>query len=528
MYQVLVVDDESMIRQSISTRIPWNNMGYSLVGACENGRQAIEKLDEMKIDVVLTDISMPHVDGLELASYIHKHYPRTKTIIISCYDEFEFAKRALQYQVFSYIIKPITARELIETLNHVKNVLDTEHREERELTALKTEVQENKDILKNQFLLNLLNGKTYERDCQTESKIFDFPCDMHYYSVGLCVIEKSENEKRDTLFTYIESVTREMTEGCVTLRTEDTSIMIFYGNERYSFMNRVMKCCEQIHRYIQTIDETQVSVYLGSEHEHMEGIAFSYEETKNVRNYRFLFRDSCFLYWRDFERKEASEENVIDIASWRERVTLAIRSHLNEEIMEDIHDLSATMRSNLLSRNRVILLFQNLILSIMEMLALPGVNQEELYHEEYRFIAKLGECEYLYEAEDKMISFCIGISDILNGNRDSTANRQAIMAMEYIEKHYSDCNLSLQTICDYLSISISYFSSIFKDYHEETFIEALTRIRVNKAKELFDLTAQKMYEVAYAVGYSDAHYFSVVFKKITGVTPSEYMKGKHI
>ena len=257
------------------------------------------------------------------------------------------------------------------------------------------------------------------------------------------------------------------------------------------------------------------------------GIAASREEAERVMNYRFLMQESCFLYSGDFESEKLSDENRIEPSVWRERIMLAIRAHLDEELKKDIHELTALMREQHLERNRIILLLQNLVLSVMEIVELPGIDHEELYHEEYQLIAKLGECEYLHEAEEKMLSFCLMISDTLNGSRDSTARRQATMAMDYIEKHYARSELSLQTICDYLSISVSYFSSVFKEYHDETFVEALTRVRVDKAKELFDLTGMKSYEVAEAVGYSDAHYFSAVFKKATGTTPTEYMKGRH-
>lgn len=527
MYKVLVVDDESVIRESISTRIPWNSMGYLLAGTCENGRQAVEILERDKIDVVLTDISMPHMDGLELAAYIHEHCPRTKTIIISCYDEFDYARRALKYQVFSYIIKPITAKEMIETLNHIKKVLDEENREALELTAMKSELKENKSVLRNRFLISLIHGRiSAEELCRAEAENFDFPTGMQYYAVAYCVIEQCPQEMRYRLLETVQTVLTDMVEGCAFQGLDETVVIIFYGNKRHSFMYSAMECCERIRSTLEA-DDIRISVYMGSEQEGISRIAVSYEEARNVREYRFLMNESCFLYSRDYIKEEVIEETVIDMTTWREHLLLAVRSHLDEEIRRDIHDLASCMRELCMQKNRIILLFQNLILSVMELVELPGVENEELYHEEYRLIACLSECAYLYEAEERMIAFCIRTSDTLDGNRDSTAKRQAIMAMEYIEKHYAECDLSLQTICDYLSISISYFSSIFKDYHNETFVEALTRVRISKAKELFELTGMKTYEVADAVGYSDAHYFSAVFKKTVGMTPTEYAKGGH-
>ncbi|MDO5573574.1 MAG: response regulator [bacterium] len=527
MYQVLVVDDESVIRESISTRIPWTNMGYQLAGTCENGRQAVEILQREKIDVVLTDISMPYMDGLELAEYIHEHCPKTKTIIISCYDEFDYARRAMHYQVFSYIIKPITAKEMIETLNHIKKTLDAENREERELSAMKSELQENRTIQRNRFLMDLLTGRMNEEECQQGALTFQLADNLRYYVVAQCVIEGDEAVDSDTVMQMIEDMMKETAEGYVFSGMDRSVFMIFYGNKKHSFMYGAMTCCEQIQEKLFAQLRIHASVYLGSEQKGICRIAASYSDVKKVMGQRFLMQDSCFLYYGDDCNEEALGENLVDMTKWRERIMLAVRAHLDIEIEKNIHELVHIMRELCLDRNRIILLFQNLILSVMEIVELPGMDNDELYHEEYRLLASLGECEYLHEAEKKMILFCIRISDTLDSNRDSTAKKQAAMAMEYIEKNYTQKELSLQMICDYLSISISYFSSIFKEYYHETFVEALTRVRIDHAKQLFDMTCMKTYEVADAVGYSDAHYFSAVFKRATGLTPTEYMKGIH-
>ena len=111
MYKVLLVDDEALIREAISENIPWEEMGFELIGSCENGREAMERMKEAAPDLLLTDIYMRYVDGIELARYVHENHPDTKTVIISGYDEFEYAKQAVRYQVMEYILKPVTPSE---------------------------------------------------------------------------------------------------------------------------------------------------------------------------------------------------------------------------------------------------------------------------------------------------------------------------------------------------------------------------------------------------------------------------------
>ena len=120
MYKVLLVDDEALIREAISENTRWKELGYELMGTCKNGREAIERLDQEEADLVLTDICMPYVDGMELTRYLYEKHKGVKVIIISGYDDFEYAKTAVKYQVMDYILKPITAKELAQTLTRVK------------------------------------------------------------------------------------------------------------------------------------------------------------------------------------------------------------------------------------------------------------------------------------------------------------------------------------------------------------------------------------------------------------------------
>ena len=137
MYKVLLVDDEALIREAIGENIPWGELGFELVASCENGREAMEAIRAKKPDLVLTDICMPYVDGIELAKYIYENCPDTRTIIISGYDEFEYAKQAVRYQVMEYILKPITPSELTEVLLKAKGQLEEARSKRKTLKKLK-------------------------------------------------------------------------------------------------------------------------------------------------------------------------------------------------------------------------------------------------------------------------------------------------------------------------------------------------------------------------------------------------------
>lgn len=167
---------------------------------------------------------------------------------------------------------------------------------------------------------------------------------------------------------------------------------------------------------------------------------------------------------------------------------------------------------------------QNAILSIMNSLDTTSINESMIFTEERELLNTIYNKEQLSDIAEDLVLFCVDIARNMKDQKDSYCKKQAILALDYIDKNYGDADVSLNTVCSYLAMSTSYFSSIFKAYTGETFIEALTKKRIERAKLLLENTAKKAYEIADEVGYSDPHYFSSTFKKMTGMTPTEYAK----
>ena len=142
MYRVLLVDDEILVRDAIRNNIDWQGLGYELAGDCQNGKEAIEFVQEQPVDLVLTDICMPYVDGMELSHYLHDNCPEVKIIIFSGFGEFEYAKKAIQYNVSEYLLKPVTAVELTEVLKNMYQILETARQEEMKLRMLTRDSKE--------------------------------------------------------------------------------------------------------------------------------------------------------------------------------------------------------------------------------------------------------------------------------------------------------------------------------------------------------------------------------------------------
>ena len=158
MYKVILVDDEYLTRDAISRNTPWKDVDFTLVGTAENGKAAIALIEEAEPDLILTDICMPVLDGIGLAAYVHEHHPDIMVVIISGYDDFDYAKQAMSYEVADYILKPITSTELVEELEKIHKKLDAASKKRGQLEKIQQEYQKNMPILRNHFLSRLLEG----------------------------------------------------------------------------------------------------------------------------------------------------------------------------------------------------------------------------------------------------------------------------------------------------------------------------------------------------------------------------------
>lgn len=176
-YRVLLVDDEEEIREGIIRKIDWENIGYTVVGDAENGVDALEKAEHLHPDVVMTDIKMPFMDGLELGEKLREIMPSTKLIIFSGFDDFEYAQKAIKINVAEYVLKPINSNELTETLKKLKKQLDCEYNEKRDIEMLRRNYQESQPVMREQFLVGLIEGRVTEERLRVQAPLFDINLD---------------------------------------------------------------------------------------------------------------------------------------------------------------------------------------------------------------------------------------------------------------------------------------------------------------------------------------------------------------
>lgn len=532
MYKVLLVDDEILVREAISAKIEWNQLGYELAGDCENGKAAIEFLNETPVDVVLTDIGMPYVDGMQLSKYICENFPQTSIIIFSGYSDFEYAKQAIQYKVSEYILKPVTKQELSEVLLRIKDKLDGERQQEQkidELTKVYRTYTKNEALIVSRTLSRLVRGTQEVSTSLKELEEFGITVESLAYRVVVVDIDvysdlyeiDDELKKESALMSFVvENIANEIVsshEAGLTYRDSDNRVcLLLYANRQGDIRTRAKSICSDIKEHVHEAMKLSISIGIGRLVEDLEGLPKSYDSAIEILRYRYT-KGNGIIFDCEEDRIGA---NPIELEPWYKEIIAAVSGGDDTLLCDALEHIERWMCVGFVSKNQVVAYLHQVLRLVCETVQ----KADEGFGLEEADVTNVTEARSLQKAMILVQEYAKKGLEAVAAAGQSSGERQAMMAMDYLEQNYNNQELSLNSICEYLNISTSRFSSIFKESTGKTFTEVLTSIRMERAKELLTQTSLKNYEIAEKVGFSDPHYFSIAFKKTTGKTPKEFAR----
>lgn len=541
MYKVLLIDDEILVREAIAKRMKWAELGFELVASCENGKEAVEYIRQNQVDIVLTDICMPHMDGMDLSRWLYENFPEIKIIIFSGFSDFEYAKKAIRYRVSEYLLKPVTSKELTEVLLKIKEKLDALKQENLKKEVLyskyKTYRKKEKVILSN-AIFQLVMGTQDIRDSLEEMKALGICLSSSCYRIVMLDVDDYSNfsevnektKKEIALMSFIvanisEEIVNEKNNGFCFQDSKNKVYLLLQTNKPKEFLEVSKKLCLRIQRLVKELVKVDLTVGMGLYVNRVEDFYLSYQSAKKAVDYRYLLGRRTLV---DMELEKDRLDLPIDYSKERQTLLEGIRYEEWEKIDFFMDFIREKLKESMLSKSRAVIYLQEILRDIEENAGRTEEDRSEKGQKILRISEQLADAESLKQALDILSSYAKDLSRSLLYFKQNANERQARKALDYIEQNFSDKSLSLHTICHYLGISTSHFSSLFKEATGETFVEALVRIRMNKAKELLKESNLKNYEIAERVGFSDPHYFSISFKKMTGKTPTEYAREKKI
>ena len=538
MYRILLVDDEILVRDAIRENIDWGAMDCQLVGDCENGRQAMEFVTEHPVDIVLTDICMPYMDGMELSKFLHEKYPDIFIVIFSGFGEFEYAQKAIRYGVSEYLLKPVTAMELREVIGRVKEKVDEKRGVREQMDSLLRTSEDYRDnalMIRSGAIEGLVSCTRDIQESLRQLERLGIHLDAQSYRVAILDLDaysqlfqiEADQRQESQLMTFVlfnisdEIVSRENA-GIAYQEGSSRVCVLFTGEKNKEFESRIQTVCKEIQEKAGEAIGMGVSVGIGGWVRSLAELHFSHEQAQKAIECRYLLGGNLLINMED----EKEQESGLSIQVLLENLAEGMKSGEWDLVQGNLDQIVQLIQKARVGKTRACGYLQQIIRTIGLCLgSVTGDHKKELRQRE-SLQAKIPEQRTFCEAVTLVEEYAKKSFEELQMMNSSSGHRQAALAMDYIKTRYMHPDLNLNQICSYLNISTSYFSTVFKELTGETFIEVLGRLRIEKAMELLESTTLKNYEIAEKVGFADPHYFGICFKKMTGKTPTEYAREK--
>lgn len=532
MYKMMIVDDEQEVRQGIIKKIDWQHYHFEVVGEAENGIEALDVIEDNVPDVVITDISMPLMDGLALTATIRDRYPTVRVVILTGFDDFKFAQQAIRYGVSDYILKPVLPKDIGELMDKLKKEIDEEIADKEDREKLQRHYRDSMPILKDSFLTSMILDTPDINEIEKKVSFFDmnlrgnsFACaviSLDAESVG----EELNNETDIELMKFaVTNITQEILDrhclGEAFLYDNMTVVVSgLESDERVTVCNKLISVLEEIRQNVEKYLKLTVTVGLGSIYGRLDRAKESYRYAVTALEYKLVMGSNKVIFLDDIE-PESTDMVLFDENKERTLIS-SIKFGKERDVLQAVEGLFDHLSGVKASIKEYYLYFMEIISAMSKLARTFEVDAVNVLRDNYGIDQLIREFNTMDEVKEWLTRLCLELQEQVSSKRLNATQVLLEKAKDYIEKHYADHELSVQKLADHLYISSSYLSLIFKKEANQTFLKHLIEVRLTAAKELLSDPNIKVTEVAERVGYPDVSYFSYFFKKNFGVSPREY------
>lgn len=527
LYKIMLVDDEAEAREAIASCINWEEIGFTVVCEAENGEDALEKAEIYSPDVILTDIQMPFMDGLEFSKKVKAMLADVKIIIFSGYDEFEYAQEAIRLEAEEYILKPIDSEELVKVFERILKRLNDDFDRRHNVDRLTTFYNESLPILREQFLAGLLEGRLSNE--QIDKLVIDYKLSLDYafYCVGIL----QQDENKETAFS--------LNMNLMSISLKNMCEERFKREDGYICMNYLgtvvviagLKSTQSVLAFITALDQMcklsnkqfniDTVAGVGKVYGRLRDVSRSYSEAKEATLYRVLLDANQAIYIGDVEPRGSEiislDKKLID-AFIKE-----VKVGRKETMSQAVDDIIFHFKRASFSINQLRLYCIELIIELNRLAEMYDLSEWESSD---KLLKQAEELHSLEEIGDWLRNLSDRLMQSIRRDRQDLARVFGENAKAYIGEHFRESGLSVDMICSHLGVGATYFSSVFKKETGMSFVAYLTKIRMDEAIRLLDTTEEKSYIIAGMVGYEEPTYFSYVFKKQFGVSPAKYRQSR--
>lgn len=536
MLKVFLVEDEAIIRRGIKNNIPWEKEGFEFAGEASDGELAYPMIKKIKPDIVITDIKMPFMDGLELASIIKKELPDTKIIILSGYNEFDYAKRAISIGVTDYQLKPISSEKLLETVKRVGDIIWEEQAQKKLLEEYKIENQENLELEKAKLFYAMVDNSLSTVEILEWGQQLGLDMTASYYTVILLkIISSSAANIYQEHLVEMESKVEEFLEHqeCIYYfkRWGEGWFLLVRSEDEHEFADLIQGLKGYLERLFSDNEEENLFYFggIGSTVQRLRDVRQSFHSANRLFAARFFMEPNQIITEDELHRIETVHKKNEDLKD----INI---SNMDRKLLEDFlkvgdseeagpfldtyfEKIGVGNYSSLMFRQYLMV---DMFFCVSKFLEGLGSGSQEImdkFGDVEEIKMRIHSTQQMFQYMKELFTEAMKFRDSLSHDKYSSLLEEA---QKYVRQNYSSNEISLNMVASHVGISPSYFSTIFRQETGSTFTEYLTEIRMEKAKELLRCTNKKTSEIAYDIGYKDAHYFSYIFKKTQGLTPKDY------
>lgn len=521
MYKLLIADDDEIICRGLGQCIDWKKYGIEIVGNAFDGEMALEYVEREKPDIMIVDINMPFIDGMELSGIIRQEYPNIKIILLTAYKEFTYANMAVQMQIFEYLTKPFTNEEVLGAVNRAIRVIEKEQ-------GYRNNIKKHLNIIKEKNLEEITVYGTEEKDVLENSPIQSAE---NYFQVAVLYLKRisdyTESEKNSGIEDEVV---------CHIAKEKLRERMDRYKNRYLFIQNRRMvivseyqareesrdirACMEKNMELIGQEDQIFVTCGMGRVYKGVEMLSTSYGEALQVIEQRYGYANKSIVSYSDM--LIGGSEKKLELTTAKKTIKEAIQQHDPEKVQKALDLIFEEMRKGKKDG------FTSNVFCIMELLhfSWETIENREKYESFMKksgaVLGKMIKARNIGELEEISVKQFSELYEYLDSKKTTEIEKKVNQAVAYIKENYANPELSLDEVAKAIQLSSSYLGNSLKRYKQISYINLLNQIRIEQAKKYLTNPDIKSYEVAYLAGYNSSQYFSSCFKKNTGLTPGEY------
>ena len=526
MLKVIIADDEARVCSLIHILIDWDALGLELAGTASNGVEALELLDRERADILITDIRMPGLSGLELIERAKAVAPKLEIVIISGYAHFEYAQQAIRFGVSDYLLKPINQQQINDTLMKLAARCRDSRSIDSEMEVLRKSSEADARQLQSRLMQDLLSGALTQTDPKALWEKYRFRPDAECFQLVLLQIDYDEADVSSAALRIVEdkaasTCRRELAEACPVLliqASEGPGVLLlgFPARNREEVRKLLRKCLHHLCAYVEMYGSIDFSMAVSPVFSDVRQLGAAFQSTRAILAERLVCGTGRILdtlpplsSWKTDGALKPYRQALNDLPQSQSGEAIARELDLLEEKAcgwqdirgEDVYDLILTAARLLHQQPQVE----------------DGIEKSRQFAGR---IAHIGKMKQLFSALKSLVA---EETKRMIERQRSVNTRPIRQAQDYVQRHYRE-SITLEKVCEEVGFSVSYFSSLYKKETGENFLHYLTRVRIDRARDLLVHTSLPVSEICALVGYSDLKHFTQTFRKETELSPGQYRK----